>query len=386
MVKLDLQERYVAIVDPKNVILKGGKESIERHKRYSDQLQIMSEVQGKVNLKIFVPHDEKSSQVYNSNDFISPIKVIKMIKFPMFIFKLMLIVHRDKKNINLLIAGDPWLAAIISLNLRKIINRKILVQTQVHADIGSESWKKLSIRNNLKYAISRYTLQASDSIRFVSNIQYRKCAKKMKIDPEKIFVSGTIYPLPINAPTKYLNSNKVNIGMIGRISKDRGLSEFLKIVRKLNYLELDFDIYIAGSGQEIKKFQKELQYTHLRGDVFFLGHIAGDELLNFWKKINFCIFTAPAESFGRGLREALANGTPIWSTKTSGFEQLQQSFKGKEVRYISSEMSDEILRDAFNESKDLKIEFDYKGYFMEEQQKDLIKLVGSFVMNRNSNA
>ena len=382
MAKLDHKENYVAILDLQNIILNGGKESIERHKTYLDTLQIMTRQQGKINLRIFAPFDARFTRYYTNYDFIVPIKTNALIKWPLLILKLVKIIYKDRKSLNMLIAGDPWFPAVLSLFIRKIINSKILVQTQIHADLGSEKWRKLSIKNNVKFALSRYTLNASDSIRFVSNAQYRKVASIIKIDPKKVFVAGIIYPIPRKTIAKKLNTNKVNIGMIGRISKDRGLNDFVKIIYKLNSLDLYFDIYIAGSGKQKKFLQRELSKTHKRGDVFFLGHIDGEELINFWSKINFCIFTPQSESFGRGLREALAYSTPIWSTKTSGFEDLEHKFKCKEIKQISPEMSNEILLNAYNDTKNLKVEFDYMEYFKNEQRKDLNKLVKSFVQIR----
>jgi glycosyltransferase involved in cell wall biosynthesis len=378
----DPKESYVAILDLQNIILKGGRESIERHKTYLDTLHNITPQQQKINLRIFAPFEERFTRYYKDYNFIVPIKTKALIKWPSFILKIITIIYKDRKYINMLIAGDPWFPAVLSIFISKIIKSKILVQTQIHADLGSEKWRKLSIKNYVKFALSRYTLYASDSIRFVSEEQYRKVACKIKIDPNKVFVAGIIYPLPEQPIIKKLNTDKVNIGMIGRISSDRGLNEFTKIIYKLNSLELYFDLYIAGSGKQKKTFQRELIKTHKRGDVFFLGHIEGEELINFWRNINFCIFTPQSESFGRGLREALVNSTPIWSTNTSGFEELEHKFKCNEIKQISSEMSNEILLNAFNNTKNLKVEFDYMEYFKNEQRKDLDKLVESFVHTR----
>jgi glycosyltransferase involved in cell wall biosynthesis len=56
--------------------------------------------------------------------------------------------------------------------------------------------------------------------------------------------------------------------------------------------------------------------------VRFLGYIPNDEMTNVWSRIGVLVSTSRIESYGLVLRESLINGVPIWTTKTSGSEEL----------------------------------------------------------------
>ena len=86
----------------------------------------------------------------------------------------------------------------------------------------------------------------------------------------------------------------------------------------------DIKLYLAGSGSELEKIKKELSPYINSKNLNIMGYLSKHNLKRFWASIDICIFTAPFESFGRGMWESIYNGVPIASFNTSGFQDLKE--------------------------------------------------------------
>ena len=64
-----------------------------------------------------------------------------------------------------------------------------------------------------------------------------------------------------------------------------------------------------------------------------------------WNKIGILVSTAPSESYGRALREALIHGVPVWSTRTRGVSDLILESPSSNIRIIDFNCSDTDLKE-----------------------------------------
>jgi len=236
--------------------------------------------------------------------------------------------QKDLK-VKLLFATDPWESFVSSYLLRILLKKRIPIYVQIHGDIGHPLWKKISLVNWLRYYIAKITLPRCDGIRVVSEGQLSNLRTNFNIAK----VSSFIIPIPIKITFEEKNqvhSRSRTIGFVGRIHKDKGIWDFVKLIKILNTLNHDFDVLIIGDGKLHTKFLKKLTKLLDVNRVKFLGFVPQNEMLNVWSQIGVLVSTSRIESYGMALRESLINGVPIWTTKTSGSEELLIGIKHHE--------------------------------------------------------
>ena len=378
MQKEEIHKHNIFLIDPKNIVLSGGLDSLNRHKIYADRVGKVKSNSQVNEFRVICSYDYKYENLMNKYAYLVPIKRVKLEKHFCFIFYIFKTLKNYHSDSILLISGDPWQAAFYCLIVKFFVKKNIQVQIQVHADIGDNSWKKRSLKNYIKFWISVFTLRKADSVRCVTNAQLEKIERKLGIDHKKLITSGIIY----NIPSVKSKRNKIfkapTIGFIGRLDIDRGLWNFLKIVTKLNQSEVKFDIKVAGDGKFQSKFIQKLKEVN-HGEVDYMGQMSSLEISHFWDAINLCIFTAPTESFGRAMRESLSHKVPVWAINSSGFEDLKSKFSVDELMEIRVSDSKELLEQKLKKSLNLKIDYDYAEYFTREQNMDLDKLINSWV-------
>jgi glycosyltransferase involved in cell wall biosynthesis len=375
-----MRKHNIFLIDPKNIVLSGGLDTLDRHKIYADRVgKINSNLQ--VNeFKVICSYDEKYEKLIVKYKYLVPVKRVIIEKNFSFLFGAFKILKKGHSDSILLISGDPWQAAIYCLILKFFAKKNIQIQIQVHADIGDKSWKESSLKNRIKFLISIYTLRKADSVRCVTNAQLKKIEDKLRIENKKLFSSGIIYNIPSREMKKTNIFKNPTIGFIGRLEVDRGLWDFLKIVKKLNESGMKLDIKVVGVGKFQTEFIHKLKDIN-HGEVDYLGQLNSQDISLFWNAINLCIFTAPTESFGRGMRESLSNKIPVWAINSSGLEDLKSKFDADEIMQINASDTKELLVQKLRKSLSLKIDYDYANFFIKEQNMDLDNLINSWVQN-----
>jgi glycosyltransferase involved in cell wall biosynthesis len=106
------------------------------------------------------------------------------------------------------------------------------------------------------------------------------------------------------------------VGFAGRISPEKGVDIFLAAAARMP----DIPFKVAGDGPVLSEMR-----TRAPGNVEFLGRLAGDDLLNFYRKSR--ILVAPSlwfEPFGMVVVDAMALGVPVIASKIGGLPYLVQ--------------------------------------------------------------
>ena len=218
----------VVILDYKNNILENP-ETFSRHKMYAALLfknknyELMSINKGKIR--------DPSVQKKN-HQFLKIITINKIF----YIFYACNFIKQKSNHVKTVIFSDPWFLTAFTLTIFRILRHKVRVQVQVHADIGVTNWRTQSVKNYLRFYAAKISLNAADSIRFVSTAQKKDILKKFNLNSAKCVVA----PVPITWNIKQNSANVVkkstkvmNIGYIGRFHKERNLDEIYEFVKKL---------------------------------------------------------------------------------------------------------------------------------------------------------
>jgi glycosyltransferase involved in cell wall biosynthesis len=236
---------------------------------------------------------------------------------------------------------------------------------QLHGDIASPAWRKISLRNNLRYLVAKFSLPKASGIRAVSSIQSQLITNAFKVTKERI----TVIPVPICdlklASTKYTSRPK-SLALVGRVQNDRGLLTFLKLIKSLTLVRNDFSLLIIGDGPDRKNFLEKLMKIIPKSKVSFLGYLSEPELKKIWKKVGVLISTAPAESYGRVMREALVAGIPVWATRSSGVEDLLSKSNKTSIKILDLTKSSKELSRELDQLFKTKVELKFRNQIIKD--------------------
>jgi glycosyltransferase involved in cell wall biosynthesis len=370
----------VLILDPRGNIVIGGKDVIARHENYAKELFRQGKT-SRLDLKVF---SAGSSVKYSAN---GKNKMVINISKPtfnscMFAKKAHKFIKINNLNVKLLVAGDPWESFWGAFFLSKFLNKKIPIQIQVHGDIADPRWRRINPRNRIRYSLAKLSLRKASSVRAVTKHQAENLVKAFGIKKEKIVV----VPVPINLVSKTValkSDRPKTIGLIGRIHQDRGIWEFINLVRVLNSSSKDFKVVVVGDGPSKDKFLLKLESIIPKNRIIYLGQLPESELRKAWKRIGVLVSMAPVESYGRVIRESLIAGVPVWATASAGVKDLMDNCKKSEVKILDLSKSDASLDKDFKSLLKTKVGSDFSKRFNKENKTYAAKLANSWINTIN---
>jgi glycosyltransferase involved in cell wall biosynthesis len=370
-----MKDKPILILDPRGNITLGGGDVINRHVSYAKSLARFGHTKN-LKLKIFSTSSSLSSNIKTDTldlDLISK-PTFNSYKFAKRCFK---VVKAQSMDVKLLVAGDPWESYWSAYFLSKFSNRKIPIQIQVHGDIAHPLWKKINLKNRFRFILAKISLNKCEVIRCVSNEQKLNLIRAFGIDKRKIVV----IPVPIEVVTKPLVQSKRprTIGLIGRIHEDRGIWNFVELVKNLNRLDKGFKILIAGDGPARDKFIYRLESVITNNRIKYLGQISQGKLRSSWKSIGVLVSIAPVESYGRVLRESLLAGVPVWATASSGVLDLLDSAEPGTVKILDLAKDESELYKDFESLLKVKVGPKFRDKFIKENNSYSDKLVKSWI-------
>jgi len=332
---------FVVILDCRGIIRK-DKNALKRHESYAKELF------RKYGQAVVILTTGKQNEEYSSNLEYLKLNNLGGNRFSKlkFLLNSRKFLKEQGPKCKLLIAGDPWENAFIAIILNWCRDRKIPIQIQVHGDIANTRWMRLNWRNKFRSVMSGYTLTRANNVRCVGKSQANLILEKYRIDESKIDVIEVPMDLS-NSRNHKIVPQKVTLGFLGRLSEDRGIGVFIDLIYKIAKVRTDFSVVVAGDGPLKNKFENELVEILGKQRVLFVGNLRSRELDYFWNQITILVSTAPAESFGRSIREAILSDKPVWAVKTSGVTDLMLELKQGELLLLDLSLSAEHLSTQF---------------------------------------
>jgi glycosyltransferase involved in cell wall biosynthesis len=372
--------KSVVIIDPKGVIPSGGIEVIKRHEKYSNTLEKISN--GEINLMIITNSiNERYIQTSNLKIFSTNTSRLNLIKFVLQANK---IIQCHQFESLLLVAGDPWEPAWCANQIKKrFIDKKISIEVQAHGDFADKSWKYLSFRNFFRYFVMFYGYKIASTLRVTSETQKNNFARTMKIPIEKMKVIPVYMDLK-KVRKSTTKSDRICIGLVGRIHFDRGLKEFTKLLKSINSQNEAFKVLIAGGGPKINWLIRKTNYLKSGNRVCFLGNLNHQDLQNFWSQINVLVSMAPLESFGRAMRESIVSGVPVWAIRSAGSLELHRELRGDGIYFIEPKCSDKELLNELRTISGSLIKNSSITALIESDKMNLKNLVKNWILNVDS--
>ena len=371
----------ILILDPRGVILVGQNDVIKRHSNYGKELEKQSK---KIDyrLKVFTASTKQISTSKNNK----PFEIINISKPTFNSYKFAKSAHKyiesNKVSVKLFVVGDPWESFWSAYFLSKFLNKKIPIQIQVHGDIADPRWRRINYRNRIRFSLAKLSLPKASSVRAVTKYQAENLVKAFGIKSEKIVV----IPVPINVLSKTValkSDRPKTIGLIGRIHQDRGIWDFINLIRILNSSSKDFKVVVIGDGPSKDKFLLKLSSVIYKNRIIYLGQLPESELLKAWKRIGVLVSMAPVESYGRVMRESLIAGVPVWATASSGVKDFMDNCNKGEVKLLDLSKSDATLDKDFKTLLKTKLSSDFSKRFIKENNTYALKLAKSWINTIN---
>jgi glycosyltransferase involved in cell wall biosynthesis len=353
----------VVILDPRGIILSGGADVIERHNSYALHLS-KSNPKNKISLVILAAGPSQVIIQQSSGLYLEVISkpTFNSIKFANAALKK---IRSENLDVKLLVAGDPWESFWSAYLLNKLSSKKVPIQIQLHGDIANPAWKKISLKNRIRFNLAKLSISKASGIRAVSNSQALKVAKIFKIKKAQI----SVIPVPINnlrLTSSRSSKRPKTLGLIGRIHNDRGIYNFIKLVKSLTVVRDDFTVVIAGGRPDESKFLEEIKELLPKSKIRFLGHLPEKELKKVWREVGALVSTAPAESYGRAMREALVAGVPVWAMKSSGVEDLISKAGKDAVKILDLTKSNHDLSKELDKLLKSKVSLSFRNQFIKD--------------------
>jgi len=370
----------VLILDPRGNIVAGGKDVIARHETYAKELFRQGKT-SRLDLKVF---SAGSSVKYSANGKNKMVINISKPTFNSYMFakKAHKFIKINNLKVQLLVASDPWESFWSAYFLNKFLNKRIPIQIQAHGDIADPRWRRINLRNRIRFSFAKFSLPKASSIRAVTKYQAENLVNAFGIKREKIVV----VPVPITVASKSIalkSERPRTIGLTGRIHQDRGIWEFIKLVRILNSSSKDLKVIVIGDGPSKDKFLMKLSSVFSKNRIIYLGQLPESELRKAWKRIGVLVSMAPVESYGRVMRESLIAGVPVWATSSAGVRDLMDNCKKGEVRLLDLSKSDASLDKDFNSLLKTKVSSDFSKRFIKENNTYAAKLASSWINTIN---
>ena len=227
-----------------------------------------------------------------------------------------------KKKYDVIHCHD-WLTAWAGIYLKQAINRP-LIQT-----IHSTEFERTSTPWEEILRIEKSALEHADIIISVSKRTAKILTSQFGAKNEKIRivyngVDKQKYQTHVEEKPNVIKQKKIVL-FLGRLSEQKGPVQFLHAAKKVLEKEPSATFLIAGSGP-LLPFLVNLSFElGIQKNVKFLGYISEEEQKKIYKIADVFVMPSVSEPFGIVALEAIASGTPVIISKSSGVSEIINS-------------------------------------------------------------
>lgn len=126
-----------------------------------------------------------------------------------------------------------------------------------------------------------------------------------------------------------LKSNEKVILYIGRVSKEKNISEIIDTMAEYTKSHDDVKFIIVGNGPDMDNLVKQVKRLDLEEKVIFLGAKPWDQIANYYNIGDVFVSGSTSETQGLTYIEAMASGLPVVARDDSCLDEiLEQGYNG----------------------------------------------------------
>lgn len=238
------------------------------------------------------------------------------------IFLLMKFIQSNKIRI---LHTHVYKADIIGIILKYIIPNIILITTH-HGWISNNKMQRLYIRVDL--LLSRFF----NGIIFVSKPLHEYLISKMRKKRPMVIIHNAIVVedykkknFRIMIRNKYgISSKDILLGVIGRLSPEKGCLEFLGVFKELSEIYQNLKLMFIGEGPLFDGLKKQVDIYQLSDKVLLTGY--QKVVQPFYETFDIFISPSKTEGISNVILEAMAYRLPIVATDVGGNSEIIKSY------------------------------------------------------------
>ncbi len=248
-----------------------------------------------------------------------------------------------RKIISLITCQDPFLTAMAGVTLKK--EMRVLLEIQVHTDIGSPNYAYTLSNKYRKYLALSY-LPKADFIRVASQRIKDYLVSVLHLEEKKI----TVRPIKVdvewirNAPItadlhqKYPQFEKVVL-MASRLEKEKNIELALHSWKKVAEKIPKAGLIIVGSGSEESHLRGLTSRLNLGKAVVIEPWADKQMLASYYKTADVFLNTSLFEGYGMTLVEAKAADCPIISTDVGVAREIGANI----IKFEANDVAEKII-------------------------------------------
>ena len=264
---------------------------------------------------------------YPEKDVFSPkIKLINIVpdtkkqsllfRIPKFIFLQLKFTWNLVKNLSqtkivfFFLEGGLFLFPMLSAKIAR--KKTIIVATHSSTLIAKQLYKSknmpriISIVENLNYKLVDKIIIFYPSM--LEHFKLEKYTDKI-IVAHRHFINFDVFKI------KYPLDKRPNIiGFVGRLSKEKGILNFLASIKLLSEKEKSLSFFIVGDGELRDEVQNYIDKENLGQRVRIIGWVQHEELPKYFNKMKLMVLPSYTEGLANVIVEAMACGTPVLAT------------------------------------------------------------------------
>lgn len=191
----------------------------------------------------------------------------------------------------------------------------------IHVDLLNErkSEKFFINRNKEKKVYEKF-----EKIVAVSQYVKEQFIKKFGIDENKVLVrynpidENYIYTAS-EEKVEDIEKKKFTLCTVGRLAPQKGYDRLVKVAKRLNEKQIDYELWIIGVGPDEEKLKNYIEENQLR-NVKLLGYKQNP--YKYMRMSDLFVCSSRAEGFSTVVSEAIILGKPIVTTECSGMREL----------------------------------------------------------------
>lgn len=356
----------VFIVDARHRINNFEEETVSRHVSYAKNLSRSStgQFQHVVVLQIRAAHE---SSLENLSPNLRIVRLDGKLNRNKIFEQIKSITLESHSQAAILVAGDPLISGFLAIRVKEKLVKKTKLLTKCQVQVHFELNSILSARNPksiLKYLLTRYSLNHADQMRFVDSDQRELFTQKFGLTKPSVVI-----PVPLNISAAYKVTKRTHtpnsIAFVGRLHNERGLQEFLRIAEVISETSPGLKVLIYGDGPEKRNLEALLERKSSRLNILLKGSYANLDLE--WPKIGVLVSTAPAESYGRAMREAHIHGVPVLAVSSLGSKKLASIAPQGSIRVLNSNFGGIEILDAYTSLRQNIIPITYREKLQADQ-------------------
>ena len=187
-----------------------------------------------------------------------------------------------------------------------------LVSKYVPSNIRKIAWEHQHHNNNKKY-VNRL-------LSSVKNMDYMVCVSEELKDYYKEYLDKKVLFIPNSLdkiPNRLSKLDSTNIVTVGKLIKEKGYDDLLRLFKKIHSKHSDWKLNIIGDGLEKTELLSLAQDLKLGDSVIFHGYQDKEYINDIMYSSSIFVMTSLSEGFGLSLIEAMSYGIPCVSYTTA---------------------------------------------------------------------